>query len=208
MTTEEADRDPRPSGPSSDLPQQTSPQRAPPGGQKTLLSCPPAPRSPTRRAWPGPRAHLEHLEPPLPAPPRRLLLTLLLAPVQWTIAWLWLASPFSTNELLSRDARASRAAALRERGELRAAPASSSALVSEPRRCTRTSPPPRTRAATDVRAAAAKRKRQKSGKSEAMAAAAGWEWGGGGGWWWEERSRPGETLVRPRLMRDAAAAGR
>ncbi|CAB1428121.1 unnamed protein product [Pleuronectes platessa] len=46
------------------------------------------------------------------------LLTLLFSPVQWTIAWLWVASPLSTKELLSSDICFSRDSALLKRGEL------------------------------------------------------------------------------------------
>lgn len=46
------------------------------------------------------------------------LLTLLFSPVQCTIAWLWVASPLSTNELLSRDICLSQDVALLKRGGL------------------------------------------------------------------------------------------
>lgn len=55
---------------------------------------------------------------------RAVVLTLLFSPVQWTIAWLCVASPLSTNELLSRDICLSRDAALLKRDELAAEPAS------------------------------------------------------------------------------------
>lgn len=60
------------------------------------------------------------------------LLTLLFSPVQWTIAWLWVASPLSTKELLSRDICFSRDSALLKRDELSAPTASSSASVGKP----------------------------------------------------------------------------
>lgn len=43
------------------------------------------------------------------------LLTLLFSPVQWTIAWLCVASPLRTKELLSRDICFSRDSALLKR---------------------------------------------------------------------------------------------
>jgi len=60
------------------------------------------------------------------------VLTLLFSPVQWTIAWLWVASPLSTNELLSRVIGFSRDSALLKRGELSPPAASSSPSVGEP----------------------------------------------------------------------------
>ena len=60
------------------------------------------------------------------------LLTLLFSPVQWTIAWLWVASPLSTNELLSRDICFSRDSALLKRGERSAPTASSSPSLRKP----------------------------------------------------------------------------
>lgn len=61
------------------------------------------------------------------------LLTLLFSPVQWTIAWLWVASPLSTNELLSNDIWFSRDSALLERrGELSAPVACPSPSHREP----------------------------------------------------------------------------
>lgn len=60
------------------------------------------------------------------------LLTLLFSPVQWTIAWLWVASPLSTNELLSREICFSRDSALLKRGELSAPAASSSSSLGKP----------------------------------------------------------------------------
>lgn len=60
------------------------------------------------------------------------LLTLLFSPVQWTIAWLWVASPLSTKELLSRDICFSRDSALLKRDELSAPTASLSASVGKP----------------------------------------------------------------------------
>lgn len=60
------------------------------------------------------------------------LLTLLFSPVQWTIAWLWVASPLSTNELLSRDICFSRDSALLKRGELSTPTDSSSPTVGKP----------------------------------------------------------------------------
>lgn len=60
------------------------------------------------------------------------LLTLLFSPVQWTIAWLWVASPLSTKELLSRDICFSRDSALLKRDELSEPTASSSASVGKP----------------------------------------------------------------------------
>lgn len=46
---------------------------------------------------------------------REKLLTLLFSPVQWTIAWLCVASPLRTKELLSRDICFSRDSALLKR---------------------------------------------------------------------------------------------
>lgn len=46
---------------------------------------------------------------------REKLLTLLFSPVQWTIAWLCVASPLRTKELLSRDICFSRDRALLKR---------------------------------------------------------------------------------------------
>lgn len=63
---------------------------------------------------------------------RRGILTLLFSPVQWTIAWLWVASPLSTNELLSRDICFSRDSALLKRGELSAPTAPSPPSAGEP----------------------------------------------------------------------------
>lgn len=63
---------------------------------------------------------------------RGLILTLLFSPVQWTIAWLWVASPLSTKELLSRDICFSRESALLNRGELPTPTASSSESVGKP----------------------------------------------------------------------------
>lgn len=63
---------------------------------------------------------------------RSSLLTLLFSPVQWTIAWLCVASPLSTKELLSRDICFSRDSALLRRDDLPAPAASSSASVGEP----------------------------------------------------------------------------
>lgn len=59
------------------------------------------------------------------------LLTLLFSPVQWTIAWLWVASPLSTKELLSSDICFSRDGDLLKRGELPVPAASSSRLPKE-----------------------------------------------------------------------------
>lgn len=60
------------------------------------------------------------------------LLTLLFSPVQWTIAWLWVASPLSTKELLSKDICFSLDSALLKRGELSAATSSSSTRRCKP----------------------------------------------------------------------------
>lgn len=49
------------------------------------------------------------------------VLTLLFSPVQWTIAWLWVASPLRTKELLSRETF-SGVDALRTRGTPMAGP--------------------------------------------------------------------------------------
>lgn len=60
------------------------------------------------------------------------VLTLLFSPVQWTIAWLWVASPLSTKELLIRDICFSRDSALLNRYGLFAPTASSLASVGKP----------------------------------------------------------------------------
>lgn len=136
------------------------------------------------------------------------LLTLLLAPVQWTIAWLWVASPLSTKELLSRDICFSRDRALRKRGELPAADTSSSASVGNPPpppppppnpRCsTRTTPPPaRTGPGRVIQVEAVSRKTQTCAAPESKL------WGR----WGAMGSADGALLWR-RLMRDADAAGR
>ncbi|KAK5848403.1 hypothetical protein PBY51_006020 [Eleginops maclovinus] len=63
---------------------------------------------------------------------RDRILTLLFSPVQWTIAWLWVASPLSTKELLSRDICFSRDSALLKRSEPSPPTASSSPSVGKP----------------------------------------------------------------------------
>lgn len=60
------------------------------------------------------------------------LLTLLFSPVQWTIAWLCVASPLSTNELLSRVICVSRDSSLLKRRELSSPTACSSPSVTKP----------------------------------------------------------------------------
>lgn len=69
------------------------------------------------------------------------VLTLLFSPVQWTIAWLCVASPFSTNELLIRDICFSRDSALLKRGELSNPTASLSTSVGKPGGEPRSPPP-------------------------------------------------------------------
>lgn len=121
------------------------------------------------------------------------LLTLLFSPVQWTIAWLWVASPLSTNELLRRDICFSRDRALLERGEFSASKASSLPTVGKPGGEPLSPPPmsnvrssplrrfkaplsPRTGPGSDIQAEAINRKTQRcaaaktgfSGRRDAM----------------------------------------
>lgn len=105
------------------------------------------------------------------------LLTLLFSPVQWTIAWLWVASPLSTNELLSRDICLSQDRALLKRGVLpaptafcpgrkpRSPPFKSNVRSSQPRRFKATLPQ-RTGPGSAIQAETVNRKTQRYAADE------------------------------------------